>query len=120
MDRSHKDFETLRERYPRVCFVGHPEAGGMAMTLTASPVELFFSNSFKGEARIQSEDRCHRIGMDSNRGLIIKDLFLLPADEYTYNNLKRKRELQAISLGEFQVEISELEKQYERDERTSS
>jgi hypothetical protein len=112
MDRSHKDFENLRETFPKICFVGNPEAGGMALTLTASNVELFYSNSFKGEARIQSEDRCHRIGMGD--GLIIRDLFLLPADEYVYNNLKKKRELQAISLGEFKTALSELESTYEK------
>lgn len=112
MDRSHGSFEELRERFPKICFVGNPEAGGMALTLTASPTEMFFSNSFKGEARIQSEDRCHRIGMDENKGLIIKDLFLLPADEYVYNNLQRKRELQSLTLGEFNVGMAELEKFY--------
>jgi hypothetical protein len=115
MDRSHKDFESLREKYPRVCFVGHPEAGGMALTLTATPVELFFSNSFKGDARTQSEDRCHRIGMDQNRGLVIKDLFLLPADEYVFNNIKKKRMLEKITLGEFQAEISVLELKYDKE-----
>jgi len=115
MDLSHRDFENLKTKYPKVCFIGHPEAGGMALTLTASPIELFFSNSFKGEARIQAEDRCHRIGMDLNRGLIIKDLFLLPADEYVYNNLKKKRELQSVSLGEFKADIEKLEKKYEED-----
>jgi hypothetical protein len=113
MDRSHKDFENLKEKYPRICFIGHPEAGGMALTLTASPIELFYSNSFKGEARIQSEDRCHRIGMDDNKGLIIKDLFLLPVDEYVHNNLKQKRELQSISLGELNTELEKLETKYE-------
>jgi hypothetical protein len=115
MDRSYKDFENLREKYPRICFVGHPEAGGMALTLTAASVELFFSNSFKGEARIQSEDRPHRPGMDENRGLLIKDLFLLPADEYVYNNLKKKRELQSISLGEFHSDLTQLEEKYEKE-----
>lgn len=115
MDRTHPKAEELRETYPRVCFVGNPEAGGMALTLTASPIEFFFSNSFKGEARMQSEDRAHRIGMDSNRGLIIKDLFLLPSDEYVYNNLKLKKELQSVSLGEFQAELSVLEKKYEEN-----
>lgn len=115
LDRSHKDFENLREKYPRICFVGHPEAGGMALTLTASPINSFYSNSFKGDARIQAEDRGHRIGMDSNKGLIIKDFFHLPVDEYVYNNIKKKRELQSISLGEFQNNLAKLEAKYEKE-----
>jgi len=113
MDRSDKNFKQLQEEIPRLCVIGAPDAGGMALTFTASPTMLYFSNSFKGEARIQSEDRGHRIGMDENRGLTIKDIFLLPCDEYVYDNIQRKIELQNLTLGEIKSNIEELEKEYE-------
>jgi len=92
----------------RVAFVGQAGAAGMGLTLTASPAVVYYSNDFNAESRIQSEDRIHRPGMDVNRGATIIDIFNLPSDEYVYNNLKVKRKLQGISLGDFQRSIGEL------------
>ena len=100
MDSSHKDYNTLLETYPKVAYVGQPKAGGIAVTLTASPVALYYSNDFSGEARMQSEDRPHRAGMDLNRGLRIIDLIHLPTDQLVLNNLKLKKDLQKMSMGE--------------------
>lgn len=100
MDRSHPNYKKLREKYPKLCFVGHPQAGGMALTLTASPTELFYSNCFNGEARMQAEDRGHRPGMDLNRGLTIKDLIMLPSDQLVLDNLKKKKKLQNLTMGQ--------------------
>ncbi len=93
-------FQELLKEYPRVVFIGQPDAAGMGITLTASPTILYYSNSFNAEGRIQSEDRIHRVGMDVNRGATIKDIIHLPTDEYVLNNLKAKRKLQDITLGE--------------------
>jgi hypothetical protein len=46
MDRSHKDYDALREKWPKICVCGNPEAGGVALTLSAAPTMLYFSNSF--------------------------------------------------------------------------
>jgi hypothetical protein len=100
MDRSHPNYKQLREKFPKLCFVGHPQAGGMALTLTASPTELFYSNCFNGEARMQAEDRGHRPGMDLNRGLTIKDLIMLPTDQLVLDNLKNKKRLQNLTMGQ--------------------
>lgn len=100
MDLSNSRYKALQAMYPRVCFVGHPRAGGMGLTLTASPTALFFSNDFSGEARMQAEDRIHRLGMDSNRGATIKDILMLPTDKLVIDNLKKKKSLQAISMGD--------------------
>jgi len=100
MDRSHPRFKELLEKHPKLCFVGHPEAGGMALTLTASPTEIFYSNSFKGEARMQAEDRFHRPGMDSNRGATVIDIIHLPTDRLVLDNLRKKKRLQDLSMGE--------------------
>lgn len=100
MDGSHPRRAELLEKYPKLCFVGHPKAGGMALTLTATPTEIFFSNDFSGEGRMQAEDRAHRPGMDTNKGLTIVDYIHLPSDQYVLDNLKKKKDLQKISMGE--------------------
>jgi hypothetical protein len=47
-------------------FVGQPQSGGMGLTLTAASYAIYYSNSFDLEIRLQSEDRCHRIGTTNN------------------------------------------------------
>lgn len=98
MDNGHPDYKELQETFPKVCFVGHPDAGGIALTLHASPVALYFSNSFKGESRMQSEDRIHRLGMDENKGATIIDLVHLKTDLLVLENLKQKKKLQNLSM----------------------
>lgn len=43
-------------------FVGQQHSGGYGITLTAANQVAYFTNSFSLEARLQSEDRAHRIG----------------------------------------------------------
>ncbi|MEE9548741.1 MAG: DEAD/DEAH box helicase [Nitrosomonadaceae bacterium] len=85
---------------PRIAFVGQPGAAGMGLTLTASPVIIYYSNDFDAEHRMQSEERTHRIGMDTNRGCTIIDLLHLPTDYLILKNLKQKRHLQSLTLGQ--------------------
>jgi len=40
--------------------------------------------------------------MDQNRGANIIDLIHLPTDKVVLDNLKKKRELQALSMGDLQ------------------
>jgi SNF2 family DNA or RNA helicase len=97
-----KIFQRQTDHANRVVFVGHPGSAGMGLTLTASPTIVYWSNDFNAESRIQSEDRIHRAGMDVNRGATIIDLVHLPTDKLVLDNLKKKRELQSITLGELQ------------------
>ena len=108
MDRKHPKYKEYLIKYPKLCFIGHPQAGGMALTLHASPTELFYSNCFNGEARMQAEDRAHRIGMDENRGLVIKDLIMLPTDQLVLNNLKAKKKMQDVTMGELRTTFQEI------------
>lgn len=100
MDGSNPRRQELYDKYPKVCVVGHPKAGGMGLTFTMSHGALFYSNSFSGEDRMQAEDRIHRIGMDGNRGGIIYDLIHLGTDELVLQNLMKKKRLQDLTLGE--------------------
>lgn len=104
-----QEFQDKDSKYDNIVFVGHPGSAGMGLTLTASPAIVYYSNDFNAESRIQSEDRIHRAGMDASRGATIIDLLLLPTDEKVLTNLKRKRELQSISLGELSDCINEYQ-----------
>ena len=81
----------------------------MGLTLTASPTIVYYSNDFNAESRIQSEDRIHRMGMDVNRGATIIDIVHLSSDELVLNNLRNKRKLQSLTLGEMNVQLAALE-----------
>ena len=100
-----KRFQDKSRAHPKIGFVGQPGAAGMGLTLTESPTVVYYSNDFNGESRTQSEDRIHRPGMDSNRGATIIDIIHLPTDELVLNNLKAKRRLELMSLGELQTEL---------------
>lgn len=43
-------------------FVGQVNTAGLGITLTAATVVVYYSNTYALEDRLQSEDRCHRIG----------------------------------------------------------
>lgn len=43
-------------------FLGNAQAGGTGLTLTAATEVIYFSDDFRWENRVQSEDRCHRYG----------------------------------------------------------
>lgn len=100
MDASNPRRQELLDKHPKLCVVGHPKAGGMGLTFNISPIALYYSNDFDGEARMQSEDRIHRIGMDKNRCALIVDLIHLPTDTLVLANLKKKKKLQNMTMGE--------------------
>jgi SNF2 family DNA or RNA helicase len=98
-------FQHPTEQYPKIVYVSHPGSGSMGVTLTASPTILYYSNDFNGMYRTQSEDRIHRIGMDVNRGATIIDLIHLPSDKLVLENLKNKRSLEMMSMGQLKEGI---------------
>lgn len=75
--------------------VGNPQTGGYGLTLTGANLVIYFSNSFDGEKRNQSEDRCHRIGQTEKVtyiDLIAKDTI----DEKILKVLKNKKNIADI------------------------
>jgi len=95
-----KTFQFEKDTEQKVAFVGEPGAAGMGLNLTASPTVVYYSNDFNGENRIQSEDRIHRPGMDLNRGATVIDIIHLETDRLVLENIKKKRDLQNLSMGE--------------------
>ena len=73
-------------------FVGSPGSGGKGLTLISAAHVIYFSNSYRLEHRLQSEDRAHRIGQTKNVCYI--DL-LVPntIDSQILTALKEKRDL---------------------------
>lgn len=115
LDKSVMAFQDKSKHPENIAFVGHPESAGMGLTLTAADTIVYYSNDFKAENRIQSEDRIHRMGMDINRGANIIDLIGLESDMLVLNNLKKKRELQSITLGEVaEASLEVLTQEYEK------
>jgi SNF2 family DNA or RNA helicase len=80
-------------------FVGNPQTAGFGLTLTRASHVVYFSNSYDHEHRIQSEDRCHRIGQKSN--VVYVDL-LVPGtiDERVVAALRSKKSVAAQITGD--------------------
>jgi SNF2 family DNA or RNA helicase len=68
-DVSMKERERIIEQFQAGklrFFVGQAASGGLGITLTAASVAIYFSNGYSWGDRVQSEDRCHRIGQKTN------------------------------------------------------
>ncbi len=61
---------------------------------------VYWSNSWKPEYRVQSEDRIHRKGMDEKLGCTIVDLIHLPSDGRVLVVIRANRRLELMSMGE--------------------
>lgn len=101
-------FQKLQDGPEKIVFVGHPMAAGMGLTLTASPSIVYWSNDYNAESKIQSMDRIHRPGMDLNRGATIYELLHLPSDRMVLENLRKKQDLQALTLGVVKRRMDEV------------
>ena len=95
------DYWAETNKYPRVAFVAHPRSGGMSLTLVEARMVVYYSNDFAPESRSQSEDRIHRLGMDTNKGATIVDLLHLPTDKHVLEILQANRRLELMSMGMF-------------------
>ena len=92
IDRFQNDKET---RF----FVGNAQTAGRGLTLTAATNVIYYSNDFNLETRIQSEDRCHRIGQKSK--VLYVDLVVPDSiDVHIVKVLQSKITLAGKTLGE--------------------
>jgi|TARA_R100001460_G_scaffold51454_2_gene90198 SNF2 family DNA or RNA helicase len=80
-------------------FVGNAQTAGRGLTLTAATNVIYYSNDFNLETRIQSEDRCHRIGQKNN--VLYVDLVVPDSiDVHIVKVLQSKITLAGKTLGE--------------------
>lgn len=112
MDYSHPTHDELLRRFPKVVVVAHPMSGGMAYTFTSAPADLYYSNDFNAESKIQSAARIRRGGMHMTRGVTSYELLHLPEDMMVIDNLDGKKSMQAVTLNditEYKADFSKAE-----------
>lgn len=89
------DFEARRIRW----FVGNQDSGGIGITLNAASMCIYYSNHYGLEARLQSEDRCHRDGQ--TKKVTYYDIEARgTCDEEIINALVNKKEIADIINGD--------------------
>lgn len=59
-ERSKNEFRAGDRQF----FVANAQKGARGLTLNAAKTVVYYSNTFRLRDRLQSEDRCHRIGQD--------------------------------------------------------
>jgi len=115
-DRQHlyNAFRRDKENYPRIAFVGQAGAAGMGLNLSASPTEVFYSNDFNFESRVQALERTYRPGIEKtlallpeeHRKIMVIDITHLPTDQLVLDNLNKKKRLQALTMGDVQTALA--------------
>ena len=80
-------------------FVANPQTAGFGLTLTAATNVIYYANDFDLATRMQSEDRCHRIGQ-SNRVTYVDLITPGSIDQRIVRALRDKIDLSAKALGE--------------------
>ena len=80
-------------------FVANPATGGFGLNLQAANTVIYYSNSYNLEHRLQSEDRCHRIGQTRNVNYI--DITTLKTvDNLIIKSLKGKKDIATQVMGD--------------------
>lgn len=65
INENQRAIEIERFRRSARFFIATPSCGGNGLTLNEAHYVIFYNNGFKYAERIQSEDRCHRIGQEN-------------------------------------------------------
>lgn len=80
-------------------FVANAQAAGTGLTLTKASTVIYYSNNFKLEERLQSEDRAHRIG--TTKAVNYIDLICNGTiDSHIVNALIEKLDVSRIVMGD--------------------
>ena len=86
------------------CLVCQTDAAGIGLNLMEASTAIYFSNSFRAEARWQSEDRIHRAGQTVNCTYI--DLVVDHSiDTYVLKKLSQKKDVAELVLSELKNEL---------------
>lgn len=101
-DTSEQDRQNAIDRFQNGnarFFVANPATAGYGLTLTEANTVIYYANDFNLETRIQSEDRCHRIGQ-TNSVTYIDLIAEGTIDEKIVGALRDKIDIGAKVLGE--------------------
>lgn len=101
-DTSDQDRQLAIDRFQNGTarfFVANPATAGYGLTLTEASTVIYYANDFNLETRIQSEDRCHRIGQ-KNPVTYIDLIADGTIDEKIVKALRDKIDIGARVLGE--------------------
>jgi SNF2 family DNA or RNA helicase len=98
-DEERQNAITLFQHGDARFFVANPATAGYGLTLTAANTVIYYANDFNLETRIQSEDRCHRIGQ-KNPVTYIDLICEGTVDEKIVQALRDKIDISAKVLGE--------------------
>ena len=80
-------------------FVANPATAGFGLNLQVANTVIYYSNSYNLEHRLQSEDRCHRIGQKKNVHYI--DITTLgTVDNKIIKSLKAKKDIATQVMGD--------------------
>ena len=90
-------------------FIATPSSGGHGLTLNEACYVIYYNNSFKFSERLQSEDRCHRIGQ-TRKVTYIDIVTDNSIDQKIIDNLDKK----GTSLYTFQEELDEIKDDKEK------
>ena len=80
-------------------FISTTEVGGTGLTLNEASTVIYYSNNYKLENRLQSEDRCHRVGQ--NKSVSYIDI-VAPGtvDDHIVKALKNKLDVASSITGD--------------------
>ena len=80
-------------------FVANPATAGFGLNLQVANTVIYYSNNYNLEHRLQSEDRCHRIGQTKNVHYI--DISTLgTVDNRIIKSLKSKKDIARQVMGD--------------------
>jgi len=98
-DKTRKENIELFMKGDAKFFVANPATAGFGLNLQKANTVIYYSNSYNLEHRLQSEDRCHRIGQTKNVHYI--DLITLgTVDEKIITSLKNKKNISQQVMGD--------------------
>ena len=108
LNEAAREGELVRFRGNERFLVATPSTGGHGLNLTEAAYVIYYTNGFKYSERIQSEDRCHRIGQ-SRRVTYIDIVCSDSIDERIQDALARKVNI----VSEFRAKVESM-----RDKKT--
>lgn len=104
-------FRFGQEKYQKVGFVAQASTAAHGLNFDCTPTIVNYSRDFNFENALQGDDRNLRgriketLEKSGRKNVVVVDIVHLESDSYILDNHKKKRRLQAMTLGEIQEAI---------------